>query len=74
MIERRGVTELAWDEIERVEVGRFRRNGRLLHNVVIHRAGAPPVEYLHDFWQSVGGDAQAFISLLRRNVDDVSGD
>ena len=55
IIERGGMTEYAWDEIERVEVSRFRYNGRLHHNVVIHPSGAPPIELMHQFWQSVGG-------------------
>src|SRR3954447_19918146 len=69
-IRRDGTTELPWDQILKVEVGKVVLNHKLRWNVVIRAAEVEDIELLYDFWDAVGG-ASRFASTVRKFVEDV---
>src|SRR5262245_46612376 len=66
----RGMTELPWDQIVKIEVGKVRLEHKLRWNVIIHPADGDAVELLHGFWDAAGG-AMQFAKAAQAHVDDV---
>jgi hypothetical protein len=60
-----GTKELRWDEIDRIEVGTYRLNGKQRWGVTIHDETGNSTDLSPEFWDSAGGPTR-FIAVARQ--------
>jgi hypothetical protein len=70
LLRRNGATELPWDRILKVQVGKFTKvRGGPVEHVVIRTTDGNDIELPYGFWNAVGTDR--FATSVRRFVEDV---
>lgn len=61
----RGATEIPWEQIDHIAVGRHRLNGKLRWAVTIYDVVGNETDLLPEFWDSAGGPTR-FIAVARQ--------